>query len=43
MKNILFTVVLAAFPMAALAQNANELQRMFEAGKYQQVVETASN
>jgi tetratricopeptide (TPR) repeat protein len=43
MKKMLFTVVLAMVPLAALAQNANELQRMFEAGKYQQVVETASN
>lgn len=43
MKKTLFTVVLALVPMAALAQDASELQRMFEAGKYQQVVETASS
>jgi tetratricopeptide (TPR) repeat protein len=42
MKRTLFTVALAAVPMAALAQDAHEFQRMFEAGKYQQVVETAS-
>jgi tetratricopeptide (TPR) repeat protein len=43
MKMMLFTVALAFAPMAALAQDAGEFQRMFEAGKYQQVVETASD
>jgi tetratricopeptide (TPR) repeat protein len=42
MKNILFTAVLALLPLSALAQDAQEFQRMFEAGKYQQVVETAT-
>ncbi len=42
MKNILFTVVLALGPASVLAQDAQEFQRMFEAGKYQEVVETAS-
>ena len=43
MKNILFTAVLALLPLSALAQDAQEFQRMFEAGKYQEVVETASD
>jgi tetratricopeptide (TPR) repeat protein len=43
MKKMVFTVVLAFAALPALAQDANEFQRMFEAGKYQQVVETASN
>lgn len=40
---MLFTVVLVLVPMAALAQDAGQFQRMFEAGKYQQVVENASS
>jgi tetratricopeptide (TPR) repeat protein len=43
MKRTLFTVVLVLAPMAALAQDASQTQRMFEAGKYQQVVETTSD
>jgi tetratricopeptide (TPR) repeat protein len=43
MKRTLFTVVLVLAPMAALAQDAGQTQRMFEAGKYQQVVETTSD
>ena len=40
---MLLTVVLVLAPMAALSQDAGQLQRMFEAGKYQQVVETTSS
>jgi tetratricopeptide (TPR) repeat protein len=40
---MLLTVVLVLAPMAALAQDAGQFQRMFEAGKYQQVVETTSS
>ena len=40
---MLLTVALVLAPMAALAQDAGQFQRMFEAGKYQQVVETASS
>ncbi|HEY6359992.1 MAG TPA: tetratricopeptide repeat protein [Vicinamibacterales bacterium] len=40
---MLLTVVLVLVPMAALAQDAGQFQRMFEAGKYQQVVESASS
>jgi tetratricopeptide (TPR) repeat protein len=43
MKRMLLTVALVLAPMAALAQDAGQLQRMFEAGKYQQVVETTSS
>ena len=40
---MLLMVALVLAPMAALAQDAGQLQRMFEAGKYQQVVETTSS
>jgi tetratricopeptide (TPR) repeat protein len=43
MKRILLTVVVSAFPLAAQAQDAAQFQRMFEAGKYQQVVESTSS
>jgi tetratricopeptide (TPR) repeat protein len=42
MKKFLATVVLGLVPLAASAQDPAELQRLFEAGKYQQVVDTAS-
>jgi tetratricopeptide (TPR) repeat protein len=43
MKRLLLTVVLSAVPLAAMAQDAAQFQRLFEAGKYQQVVESTSN
>ena len=43
MSKICLTVVLALTPLAAFAQDAHEFQRMFEAGKYQQVVESTSD
>lgn len=43
MKRILLTVVLSAVPLAAMAQDAAQFQRLFEAGKYQQVVESTSS
>ena len=41
MKHILFALLLA--PIPAFAQDASEVQRMFEAGRFQQVVETTGN
>jgi len=41
MKTTLFTVVLTLAAVAALAQNASQVQKLFEAGQYQRVVDSA--
>src|SRR5258705_12011424 len=41
MKNILLTVVLTFAASAAFAQDASQVQKLFEAGQYQRVVESA--
>lgn len=41
MKKTLLTVVLAMAPTVALAQSASQVQKLFEAGQYQRVVESA--
>ncbi|HKC55057.1 MAG TPA: tetratricopeptide repeat protein [Vicinamibacterales bacterium] len=41
MKNILLTVVLTFTASAVFAQNASQVQKLFEAGQYQRVVESA--
>jgi tetratricopeptide (TPR) repeat protein len=43
MKKMLLTVVVSVVPLAAHAQDAAQFQRMFEAGKYQQVIESTSS
>ena len=41
MKRTVFAVVLAMAATAAFAQNASEVQKLFEAGQYQRVVDSA--
>jgi len=41
MKNILFTVVLTMAAPAAFAQDGSQVQKLFEAGQYQRVVDSA--
>ena len=41
MKNILLTVALTFTASAVFAQNASQVQKLFEAGQYQRVVESA--
>ena len=41
MKNTWLTVVLTLSASAAFAQNASQVQKLFEAGQYQRVVESA--
>jgi len=41
MKNILFTVVLTMAAPAAFAQDSSQVQKLFEAGQYQRVVDSA--
>src|SRR5258705_10341546 len=41
MKNILLTVVLTFAASAAFAQDASQVQKLFEAGQYQRVVDSA--
>src|SRR5258705_7853680 len=41
MKNTLLTVVLAFAAMPAFAQDASQVQKLFEAGQYQRVVDSA--
>jgi tetratricopeptide (TPR) repeat protein len=41
MKTTLFTVVLALMAPVAFAQNASQVQKLFEAGQYQRVVDSA--
>jgi len=41
MKKTLFTVVLTMAAAVALAQNASQVQKLFEAGQYQRVVDSA--
>jgi tetratricopeptide (TPR) repeat protein len=41
MKNILFTVALTFTTSAVFAQDASQVQKLFEAGQYQRVIESA--
>jgi tetratricopeptide (TPR) repeat protein len=41
MKKISFTILLTFTAAAAFAQNASQVQKLFEAGQYQRVVESA--
>jgi tetratricopeptide (TPR) repeat protein len=41
MKNILFTVVLTMAAPVAFAQDSSQVQKLFEAGQYQRVVDSA--
>src|SRR5438309_8748334 len=41
MKNTLLTVVLTFTTSVVFAQNASQVQKLFEAGQYQRVVESA--
>lgn len=41
MKNILFTIVLTMAAPAAFAQDSSQVQKLFEAGQYQRVVDSA--
>jgi tetratricopeptide (TPR) repeat protein len=42
MKNMILAAVLALVPAAVFAQDVAQLQRLFEAGRYQQVVDAAA-
>src|SRR5438445_13802891 len=41
MKKISFTILLTFTAATAFAQNASQVQKLFEAGQYQRVVESA--